>query len=594
MRIPPAFTPAIFTSIICLAVASCDQRPLDVVPETTTGKWQTLYDLETEYYGDVDGISSSDLYGVASESGLIHYNGAVWRELGSPNGVSLRALSVVSAGEIYAVGGKGAFRFDGAAWTEFYNGGVVPLDVWTQDGSGVFVAFYGGSFPGPLRGGVLRFDQSLALVDSVYKGYSTTAVWGSSQSDVFAVGYHDSILHFDGSGWTSFGFEGYPSLSDVHGVGPNEVYAVGPRTPLLKYDGNQWTSIELPEQLSGFSSVWAAASDDVYLLYSLGGIAHYNGTGFELLNSSTGQQLIAAWGESPDDIFAVGANKKVVRFDGAEWMSVSGGLPDRAMFLWGIDSKNIYIADIYTVFRYDGATIEELPRADVETPVSAMWGTSADDLTSVGRGGAIFEFDGSQWSRAVSSTTVDLHAVTGSGGGPIFAVGDGRTVVRNEGSGWVLIKEDPVSGVAYRDAWSSGGMLYAVGEQGSASRFNGVVWESLPTGVNDDLLSVWGTAADNVYAAGAGTVIRFDGTTWSREVLDGYVNRPWTYRHLTGSGWDDVFLAAEGSRLYRFNGELWSPLESEFGDYFVDLWTDENGELYAAGLREPRLAVWRW
>jgi hypothetical protein len=588
MRLLSTFRFVISTSIVCLAVAACDQRPIDVVPETDVGEWRTVTAFESEHYVDLDGVSSADIYGVASESGLIHYDGTGWSGLGSPDGASLRALSVVSAGEIYAVGDNKAYRYDGSSWTEFYNGGVYPLDIWTFDGSSVFVAFYGGSFPGHLKGGVFRFDQSLALVDSVYTGFSTTAVWGSSQSDVFAVGLYDSILHFDGTDWTSDAVGDAAYLSDVHGVGPDEVYAVGPRTPLHRYDGNRWTSIDLPEQISGASAVWVAAANDVYVLYGLGGVAHYDGAGFELLNSSTGQYLGAAWGSSPDDIVAVGSNKKTVRFNGSKWTSVSGGLPDRPRYLWGIDSRNIYITDIYTVFRYDGMTVEELPRADVETPVSGLWGASSDDLVSVGNEGAIFHFDGSNWSRAASSTTVDLHDVTGSGVGPRYAVGDDRTVVRNAGSGWVLINEDPGSGVPYRDAWLGGGVLYVVGADGEASRFNGVVWESLYTGVKDNLISVWGTGADNVYAAGEGAVIRFDGKTWSREVLDAYVNRPWLYEHLTGGGWDDVFLIADGYRLHRFNGELWSPVQTSPRLHYTSLWMDENRWLYAV---ESRLYV---
>ena len=263
MRLRSAFRFLFSTSVVCLAVISCDQRPLDVVPETGVGEWRTATAFKSEHFRDLDGISSSDIYGVASQSGLIHYDGTGWSELGSPNGVGLGALSVVSAGEIYAVGGSKAYRYDGSTWTNFYDGrGRGLIDIWTIDGSSVFVTFYGGGFPGHSIGGVYRFDQSLALVDSVHTGSPMTAFWGSSQSDVFAVGYHDSILHFDGTSWTSAGHDGGAVFSNVHGVGPDEVYAVGSRSSLLKYDGTRWTSIELPEEVTGIAAVWAAASDN--------------------------------------------------------------------------------------------------------------------------------------------------------------------------------------------------------------------------------------------------------------------------------------------------------------------------------------------
>jgi hypothetical protein len=585
MRSHSIFRLVIFAALVCVAVASCDQRPIDVVPQTNRGHWRTVYNFETEYYADLDGVSSAALYGVASESGLIHYDGTGWSVVGSPEGSVWRALSVVSASEIYAVDERRAYRFDGATWTTFYEKGSSGplLDIWTLDGSSVFVA--GSSC------GVIRFDASLAPADSAYARGTMVAVWGSSQSDVFAVGSGDSILHYDGSVWTALGTGAVPYsyLTVIHGVGPDEVYAVGWPGLFERYDGTRWSGIELPEGIDGVGAVWAAAPNEVYLFHDPGGITRFDGSNFESMNSGTGQHLVAAWGDSPDDIIAVGSNKKTVRFDGSEWRSVSGGLPTRPTFLWGLDARNVYIAETYTVFRYDGVTVEELPRADEAAPLSALWGTSPDRLVAVGNRGAVFHFDGSAWKRAASSTSVNLHAVTGNGSGTMYAAGGDRTVVRFDGSRWGVIAEDPGSGIAYHDVWCGNGMVYVVGGEGSASRFNGVVWEALDTGLETNLFSVWGTAADNVYAAGQGGVLRFDGKAWRREQVLPYRSGASFYGLLTGSGRDDVFVVAEGYEICHFNGELWSPLKSDLRDYSGGLWMAGSGRLYAVSRDPSRL-----
>jgi hypothetical protein len=583
MRSLSGICSSLLAGLVCVAATSCDQRPIDVFPESNLGTWRTLQALQSAGYNDLDGKSSTDIYGAASPSGLIHYDGTGWSEVGSPGEYGLDALSVVSAGEIYAVGFRKAYRFDGAAWHEFYDFGNYGFfwDVWTLDGSSVFAAGFGG---------VLRFDESLALVDSVYTGQLMTGIWGSSYSDVFVIGRYDSVLHFDGTDWASVSVGAGGRFEDIHGVGPDEVYAVGTGL-FLKYDGTGWSPIGLPEGIGSVSAVWAAAADDVYLFHGPGGIAHYDGSGFQVMNSTTDQYIRAAWGASPDDIVAVGENEKVIRFDGSGWASVSGGLPSRASFLWGIDSQHIYIVNYSTVFRYDGSSVEELPRADDQTPISALWGTSPDNLVSVGRGGGIFHFDGSNWTRAAGGTSVDLHAVTGSGANSMFAVGNDGTVLRYDGSRWVVLREQPGSGVAYRDAWSAGGLLYVVGDGGTASRFNGAVWEALNTGEDLDLLSVWGTAADNVYAAGEGAVFRFDGSGWRREVLQPCTSCVSFYDYLTGNGPNDAWVLSDRVWLYHFNGEMWSPAGAALRDRLAGLWLDKNDKVYGITSYADRLDV---
>ena len=78
-------------------------------------------------------------------------------------------------------------------------------------------------------------------------------IWGSSATDVFAVGVafdgrfaQSLIVHYDGSGWRRMDppAETSPRLSDVWGSGPTDVYAVGrdevgdpPAAVIIRYDG---------------------------------------------------------------------------------------------------------------------------------------------------------------------------------------------------------------------------------------------------------------------------------------------------------------------------------------------------------------------
>jgi len=91
-------------------------------------------------------------------------------------------------------------------------------------------------------------------------------VWGSSSSDVFAMGYGGTILHYNGSVWGSM-TSGI--TTDLYGV-------------------------------------WGSSRSDVFAA-GYGGITrHYNGSAWGPMTSGTTNQLLGVWGSSPSDVFAVG------------------------------------------------------------------------------------------------------------------------------------------------------------------------------------------------------------------------------------------------------------------------------------------------
>jgi hypothetical protein len=100
------------------------------------------------------------------------------------------------------------------------------------------------------------------------------AVWGSSSSDVFAVGYSGTILHYDGTAWSAMTAGTTNELSAVWGSSSSDVFAVGYAGTILHYDGSAW------------SAMTAAATD----------------------------WLRGAWGTSSSDVFVVGLNDAILRY----------------------------------------------------------------------------------------------------------------------------------------------------------------------------------------------------------------------------------------------------------------------------------------
>jgi hypothetical protein len=76
------------------------------------------------------------------------------------------------------------------------------------------------------------------------------AVWGSSSSDVFAVGSNGNILHYDGNKWHQME-RGYPRVDgeSVWGSSSSDVFAVGWYNHILHYDGTSWSQMKIPLSL---------------------------------------------------------------------------------------------------------------------------------------------------------------------------------------------------------------------------------------------------------------------------------------------------------------------------------------------------------
>jgi hypothetical protein len=74
-------------------------------------------------------------------------------------------------------------------------------------------------------------------------GNTLFGVWGSSGSDVFAVGDGGAILHYDGATWSAMRSGTTEWLSGVWGSSGSDVFAVGSNFTVLHYDGTGWSAM---------------------------------------------------------------------------------------------------------------------------------------------------------------------------------------------------------------------------------------------------------------------------------------------------------------------------------------------------------------
>jgi hypothetical protein len=120
-------------------------------------------------------------------------------------------------------------------------------------------------------------------------------------------------VHYDGTIWSGITY-GSPTLAAVWGSSASDLWAVGVSNTILHYNGSIWTTF-LPagSVATNFFGVWGTSPSDAWFVSSTGTngpgdgmIHHYNGATLSNALSATTPGLFGIWGSSATDVWAVG------------------------------------------------------------------------------------------------------------------------------------------------------------------------------------------------------------------------------------------------------------------------------------------------
>jgi hypothetical protein len=251
-----------------------------------------------------------------------------------------------------------------------------------------------------------------------------------------------------------------------------------------------WKLEQVASRLTHLSGVWGNSSEDVFAVGGRGAVLHFDGRRWARQTSGTGKNLAAVWTASSSEAIAVGLDGVILHFDGRGWNTKKGGT-----------SKSLL----------------------------AVWGASASDVFAVGRGGTILHFDGRGWTRQPSPTRYDLNAVWGASASDVYAAGLHGTLIHFDGEKWS--QKDPsfgwhwtftaLGGISAEKVYAGGrrrpsGQLSDEVLEGVVLRSDGGTWLPVRGSESQVVEAIWAVAPDEVYFAGAGIngleqVRRFDG-----------------------------------------------------------------------------------
>jgi hypothetical protein len=270
--------------------------------------------------------------------------------------------------------------------------------------------------------GILKWTPSTVSQFGTFE--NVNAIWGASASDIWIGGTNGStsLHHWNGSSWSpdpgAFVTEDVLAL---WGSSSTDVYAVG-GTKIQRWDGVSWSDVS-SGSTNSLLSVWGSSSTDVYAGGFAGTLVHSTGGAFSAVSGTgIGNEYVAAiWGTSSSNIY-VGATN-VYHYNGTSWSTVSAGISN-VVAIWGSSAGDIWMGGGAQLVHYDGSW--SAPVTIGNGPVSGIWGTSPTDVYMVNRVGEIWHFNGTSWL-AYKLADQALLGVWGSGRTDVWAVGTDST-----------------------------------------------------------------------------------------------------------------------------------------------------------------------
>ncbi len=475
------------------------------------------------------------------------------------------------------------------------------------------------------------------------QGNRLNDIWRFNENDIYAVGDHGTILHFDGNAWHAMESGTANDLFGVAGC-EGQLFSVGAQGTVLKMNQGVWQKLTPPPPISHWLyGVCCQSAKDIYIVGANRTFLHFNGSAWSTIewayqtppNGYTIEEmnqrsitLYAVQGAN-NQIFAGGENQTLIRFDPSSnkaevtYIDLYQCANCIVKDLWSPDGANIsalayspYLGRDSILLTYYAGEIA-LSHSFGPTRMFSISGSSANDITVVGEKGQVLHYNGSDWNElnTITSThlaqiislephrymaigdsgtilAIDNQTITKVSGGEtadlqsITSTDDQRLIAAGE-NGTTLVKNNGAwskmqtsSEHAINALWSIGATTFAVGEQGSILIFDGQFWTKMSSGITTPLRAVWGSSDNNIFAVGdEGTILRYDGGGWSK--MSSGVSVDLTA--IFGTDPHQIFAAGEQQTILSFDGESWNSFQSKGTKTLKSIWGTTANHLYLAG-----------
>jgi len=563
-----------FMAISCLANEWKFQNPLP----------------DGNFVEDIHYFDDSHAIAVGNCGHIWSYTHSKWSTLNISVETDLEAIWTKNANSIYVAGKNGVIlHYDGNEWNRLDISAIENWetihfsDIWEVNDH-IFV----------VGDGIISFkhqnaNASVSSLKYNKKNLEFNSVLGNSENSIFAVGKDGIIFYFDGDKWEQ---QFSPTEKDIESIwkrGTDDFYAVGEDGLFLAYDGNYWNEIETnltyhlfdisgddhtiwiaggmwqqsgvviqyeknqfsnphmlvnipfssidvtdnavyvagsemycytqnqwePVELfrKGFftsiNGIWGNSTNNIYAVGENGALLHYNGTIWEKATTELSSHLNAIWGLSSDNILAVGNNGTIIHYNGSSWSVLPVQTQYDLQDVWGIENQFFIVGNNGILLNFQNSGLTEIT-TDNATTLNAIWGTSVNNIYAAGNNGLIMRFDGQKWNRIQAPTENNLFDIWGHKN-DIYAVGKNGCILRYNGNKWLLdqqnLTKDQLDAV-----WGTSDETYVAGENGQLLRRTNGSWEAIKSGTTNWLADGFAINEYDMRIAGfGGTILRYTG-----------------------------------------------------------------------------------
>ncbi len=447
--------------------------------DPSTGKWAAVPGPTTESLLAVDG-TSGELH-VGGSRGAVYKmtSTGAWVALHDNPLPQLQKKAVLAGTEAWAISDTHLRHFDGGAWTTVTLPSSPQLTLTTLGAAGSTAVLAGFDASGNVHflfeeGGHFRTIASPVNAQ-------VEAVWGTSGTDVYAVGEAGLLMHYNGNEWVMQRQGELGNVMDLAAFDGPEVFAVANEcanslcsfrrgTVLQRTAAGGWAKLPGPfsAELSG---IGGRSANNFWVVGKSGAAYRWNGANWTTTFASTNLNDVAVCNNTT----FIAGDGQVLAVDDLGTMGPiinAGTVPLRAISC-GVGSK-VYVVG-------DGAIVEWTP-GGVE-----VLDTQAENIAPAA------------W-RAVYATP-DGHVLVG---------GDARYIVHWNGKKFVAYDRPAGLNISsVRSMWGTGvGDVYAVGilvgGAGFALHFNGAYWQPIDSGTESGLNAVTGLKQGELWIGGDG------------------------------------------------------------------------------------------
>jgi hypothetical protein len=373
--------------------------------------WSRVPQFQMQFVQSVAVAGRNDVWAIVDHDGLQdvdHFDGTAWTttlELGFTGQPTLQALGIGVNGDVWLIGTayeaidqRGYLaRFDGTSWSVGADAPTPLVRVRAVPGVGDLAVGRNGGI-------LLLTPTSPPAFTDLRSGpeQDLTGVWGSSPTDMWAVGRAGTLLHFDGQHVNAVPSGVTVDLTDVWGTAADDVWIVGRGGTAFHFDGTSLQPVATGTT-ADLLAVFTAARGDVWMGGGGATLLRIQGGTVEpasLLGLFDPAAILDLHGLASDDVWLSGGPDPAVtlspesgfvaHFDGTAWSPVNlltrnnGGFPMRR--IWALAPNDVWaltqplFRDLVGYWHFDGTAWTEQDMPD--SPTTFMFPRPADALGS--------------------------------------------------------------------------------------------------------------------------------------------------------------------------------------------------------------------